>query len=99
MEARPLVRVHVRLHTTLRRVTPQGIVDRLDVELEPGATVAALLEHLQVQSGGRSLLLVVNGRPVSADHVLNEGDEVRLVPGISGGCKSRVFPAHTSGHG
>lgn len=93
------MRVHVRLHTTLRRVTPQGVVDRLELELEPGATMAALLEQLQIQPAGRSLLLVVNGRPVSKDHVLNEGDEVRLVPGISGGCGSGVPPAHTRGHG
>lgn len=79
------MRIDVRLHTTLRRVTPQGVIDRLEVELEPGATVATLLEQLQIRPGGRSLLLVVNGRPVSPDHPLNDGDEVRLVPGISGG--------------
>jgi len=79
------VRVHVRLHTTLRRVTPQGVIDRLEVDLEPGATVAALLERLEIQPRGGSLLLVVNGKLVQADHVLSDGDEVRLVPGISGG--------------
>lgn len=77
--------VFVRLHTTLRRVTPQGVIDRLEVELEPGATVASLLERLQIQPGGRTLLLVVNGKLVQRDHVLADGDEVRLVPGISGG--------------
>ncbi len=77
--------VSVRLHTTLRRVTPQGVIDRLQVELEPGATVGSLLAQLQIQPGGRSLLLVVNGKLVHPDHVLADGDEVRLVPGISGG--------------
>lgn len=77
--------VNVRLHTTLRRLTPQGVIDRLQVELEPGATVASLLERLRIQPGGRTLLLVVNGKLVQHDHVLADGDEVRLVPGISGG--------------
>ncbi len=79
------MRVHVRLHTTLRRVTPQGVIDRLEVDLEPGATVASLLERLEIQPRGGSLLLVVNGKLVQADHMLSDGDEVRLVPGISGG--------------
>lgn len=77
--------VHVRLHTILRRETPEGIVDRLAVELEPGATVGSLLERLEIRPAGRSILLVVNGSLVQRDHVLAGGDEVRYVPGISGG--------------
>jgi sulfur carrier protein ThiS len=33
----------------------------------------------------RTMLLVVNGKIVQGDHVLSQGDELRLVPGISGG--------------
>jgi sulfur carrier protein ThiS len=77
--------VHVRLHTTLRKETPQGIVDRVELELESGATLADVLERLQIRPGGRSVLMAVNGSLVKADHVLNDGDQVRLVPSVSGG--------------
>lgn len=77
--------VHVRLHTTLRKETPQGIVDRVELELESGATLADVLERLEIRPGGRSVLMAVNGDLVKADHVLNDGDQVRLVPSVSGG--------------
>jgi sulfur carrier protein ThiS len=77
--------VHVRLHTTLRKETPQGIVDRLDLELEPGTTLADLLVRLEIRPRGGSVLMAVNERLVKADHVLRDGDQVRLVPSVSGG--------------
>ncbi len=79
------IRVSVRLHTVLRRKTPEGIVDRLEVDLPEGATVQALLEAAAIPLSGDALLLVVNGRIVKPEHVLAEGDQVRLVPAMSGG--------------
>jgi len=69
----------------LRRKTPEGIVDRLEVDLPEGATVQALLEAAAIPLSGDALLLVVNGRIVKPEHVLAEGDQVRLVPAMSGG--------------
>jgi sulfur carrier protein ThiS len=77
--------VTVRLHTILRRQTPEGIVDRLTLDLDPGTTVAAVLEQLGIQLEGESILLVLNGRFVAPEHALADGDELRLVPAISGG--------------
>jgi sulfur carrier protein ThiS len=77
--------VHVRLHTTLRKETPAGILDRLDLEMEPGATLAVLLERLEIRPQAGSVLMAVNGDLVKADHVLQDGDQVRLVPSVSGG--------------
>jgi sulfur carrier protein ThiS len=77
--------VHVRLHTTLRKETPQGIVDRLDLELEPGATMADVLARLEIRPRGGSVLMAVNEKLVKVGHVLHEGDQVRLVPSVSGG--------------
>src|SRR3972149_3850876 len=77
--------VHVRLHTTLRKETPQGIIDRVDLELGRGATLADVLARLEIRPRGGSVLMAVNGNLVKADHVLNDGDQVRLGPSGSGG--------------
>jgi sulfur carrier protein ThiS len=77
--------VHVRLHTTLRKETPQGIVDRVDLELEPGSTLAEVLDRLEIRPRGGSVLMAVNGNLVKKDFVLSDGDQVRLVPSVSGG--------------
>jgi molybdopterin converting factor small subunit len=77
--------VTVRLHATLRRQTEQGMQDRLELELEPGATVASVLEKLGLTEDDESVMLVVNRRMVSADQPLADGDEIGLMPAISGG--------------
>lgn len=77
--------VVVRLHTILRRQTPEGVVDRLELELEPGATVSTVVQQLGIALGSTGLLLVVNGEIVKPDQPLADGDEVRLVPAVSGG--------------
>ena len=62
-----------------------------DVRLEEGATVAALLAQL---SASRSTPLLagiavsVNAEFASAAHRLAEGDEVGLLPPVSGGCSA-----------
>jgi sulfur carrier protein ThiS len=75
--------VRVNLHTTLRRRTAQGLLGRLDPELPEGSTVADLLRALAIAPKG--LLLVVNGRTAGLERVLEEGDEVDLIPALSGG--------------
>jgi molybdopterin converting factor small subunit len=77
--------VTVRLHATLRRKTEQGLQDRLELGLEPGATVASALAALGISVDDESVMWVVNRRMVTADQPLADGDEVRLMPAISGG--------------
>jgi molybdopterin converting factor small subunit len=78
--------VTVRLHATLRRTTEQGMQDRLELELEPGATITSLLAALGISEDDESVMLVVNRRMVVSDHQpLADGDEVGLMPAISGG--------------
>jgi molybdopterin converting factor small subunit len=77
--------VTVRLHATLRRKTEQGLQDRLELDLEPGATVASALAALSISVDDESVMWVVNRRMVTADQPLADGDEVRLMPAISGG--------------
>jgi molybdopterin synthase catalytic subunit len=58
------------------------------VELPEGATVAALLESLGAQSPApllRGIAVSVNAEYATATQVLREGDEVGLLPPVSGG--------------
>ncbi len=61
-----------------------------NIDLDEGATSARLVERLsQLHSGlfegsGR-LVVAVNGEYVPMDHVLADGDEVALIPPVSGG--------------
>ncbi len=77
--------VHIRLHTTLRKETPEGVVDQLDLELEPGTTVTEVLTRLDIPPRLGSIVMAVNGALVKDDHVLADGDTLRLVPSVSGG--------------
>ena len=87
------MRIHVRLHTILRRETPEGIIDQVTLDLPPGTTVGEAVRRMEFPTRPRTMLLVVNGKIVQEDHVLKEGDELRLVPGISGGAvPSFQFP-------
>jgi sulfur carrier protein ThiS len=79
------MRITVRLHTILRRETPEGIIDRLTLDLPQGADVSEAVRRMEFPVRPRTMLTVVNGKIVPEDHVLADGDELRLVPGISGG--------------
>jgi sulfur carrier protein ThiS len=79
------VRVIAHLHTILQRQTPEGLVRRLEVELPGGSRVADLLVSLEITLPLDALLLAVNGRVAGPEHVLSEGDQVNVMPAISGG--------------
>jgi len=60
----------------------------MEVELRDGATVSDLLQTLTAEYPkllGRSFLLAVNRQYVGLERKLKEGDEVALIPPISGG--------------
>lgn len=68
------------------------------VELPQGATVAALLDHLRAQKPTealRGIAVSVNAEYATAERVLCEGDEVGLLPPVSGGATPEVVTALT----
>ena len=77
--------VNVHLHSLLQRPSPKGLIRRLEVELPAGATLQELLTREGIVVDDENFLLVVNSRNVEPDQVLNDGDEVDLIPAISGG--------------
>lgn len=80
-----MINIVVHLHTILQRQTPDGLVSLLEVQLPPGSTLADLLSNLQIELAPEHLLLVVNGRIAELSQVLAEGDQVNLMPAMSGG--------------
>jgi len=53
--------------------------------LPPGSTLDDLLTHLAFNLDLEQVLLVVNGRMADPTQVLADGDQVNLMPAISGG--------------
>jgi MoaE-MoaD fusion protein len=72
--------VTVRLFAGLRE---RAGSDRVQVELPDGARVADLLALMEVEP--RSCVVAINREYASAEAPVSEGDEVALVPPVSGG--------------
>jgi molybdopterin synthase catalytic subunit/molybdopterin converting factor small subunit len=78
------VRVRIRLFAILRERAGR---DTLEVDLPEGATVADALAALDDVAGGLPLVLAVNRAYAAPDRVLVAGDELALVPPVSGGAE------------
>jgi MoaE-MoaD fusion protein len=80
--------VRVRLFAALRELAGASEVE---VQLTGPRSVDAVLRQLSARFGPRfdGLMatgsVVVNGEPVGGDYALREGDEVALLPPVSGG--------------
>ena len=79
------MKVKVHLHTILQRETPEGMQRELDVTMLSGSSVADLMTDLGVELPLDAMLLVVNGRLAQPTYRLQEGDQIHLMPAISGG--------------
>jgi MoaE-MoaD fusion protein len=74
--------VRIRLFAMLRERAGR---DELELELPEGACVADALAALDHLAGGLSLVLAVNREYAPPDAVLRAGDELALIPPVSGG--------------
>lgn len=74
--------VHVRLFAILRERAGRDV---LELDLPDGARVADALEAVRDLAGGLSLVMAVNREYADADHPLAAGDELALIPPVSGG--------------
>jgi molybdopterin synthase catalytic subunit len=84
-EARTQICVHVRLFASYREAARTG---RIDVPLPVGARVTDVLDALTVSIPALRAtrgLIAVNHTYVNADFALGDGDEVALIPPVSGG--------------
>ncbi len=79
--------VHLRFFASLRERMRCGEADR---QLPEGATVGELwdalrADHPRLEELGGSVTFAVNREYVTRDHVLASGDEIALIPPVSGG--------------
>ena len=80
--------VTVRLFAMLRERAGAGEVS---LELPDGARVADALRELRELADGLPLVMAVNREYASEEHVLEPGDELALIPPVSGG-STRAAP-------
>ena len=79
--------VRVRLFAILRERAGRDVVD---LELPEGARVADALAALEELAGGLQCLMAVNREYADAERVLVSGDELALIPPVSGGAEPHV---------
>ena len=77
--------IDVFLHTTLQRKITVGSSGHLAVELPGDSSVASLLNQMGIDVDIENTLLVVNSRIAELGQQLSDGDQVHLIPAISGG--------------
>ena len=79
------MKVRVLFFAGLRELVGKN---QMGVEIQEGAPVSLLLEKLQKGFPGiitNPVMLAVNTEYVKPDHRLKEGDEVAVIPPVSGG--------------
>ena len=86
--------VRVRLFAGLRALA--GGLDHIDVELDEGARVGDALERLRAVTGDLHVVMAVNHEYAEADAVLHPGDELALIPPVSGGSVGSIHARVTA---
>jgi molybdopterin synthase catalytic subunit len=81
------VEVTVRLFAMLRE---RAGARELTLDLPDGASVRDALEELGDLAAGLPLVMAVNREYAREDHVLDPGDELALIPPVSGGATALV---------
>jgi molybdopterin synthase catalytic subunit len=87
------MRVRVRLFAMLRERAGTG---ELELELPDGARVRDALERLTDVAAGMPVLMAVNREYADEDALLSPGDELALIPPVSGG-EAAVTHARVTG--
>jgi MoaE-MoaD fusion protein len=87
------VQVRVRLFAGLRE---RAGADELELELPEGAVVADALERMRGLTEGVAVVMAVNQEYADADASLRGGDEVALIPPISGGAVGAMYARLTT---
>lgn len=79
--------IHVQFYAQLRDLAG---VSKVDLDLPQGATVAELIERIYalkpaLRAHDKSILVGAGVDFVGRDRVLNDGDEIAIMPPVQGG--------------
>ena len=81
-----MIQLHIRCFAQVREAFNQS---RLTIIMEEGITVSQLLKAIifkqAEQLEGLPVRVAVNQNYVAESHILQDGDEVALIPPVSGG--------------
>jgi MoaE-MoaD fusion protein len=86
------MKVRVRLFAMLR---DRAGTDEVELELPEGARVGDALERLADVAGGLRVVMAVNREYADAEAPLAAGDELALIPPVSGGAAPEVMTSIT----
>ncbi|MFP4258083.1 MAG: MoaD/ThiS family protein [Desulfovermiculus sp.] len=76
--------IELKIYSHLQRHAPQGRTS-FSYDLPQGTSVAALMEHLELNNDQADKIILVNGRPAQGDKTLDAGDLVVVFPVVEGG--------------
>lgn len=77
--------VTVHLHTVLQDRVPDGPLRQIELEVQRGCTLGDIIRMLNIEIDPADTLLVINNRTAGLDQLVADGDQVHLIPALSGG--------------
>lgn len=80
-----MLSVTVHLHTIIQLQTTEGLKNKIIISVGENTTLHYLISFLDLHLSEEAMLFVVNGKVVPPTHVIQNNDEVHLIPAISGG--------------
>jgi len=82
----------VQLHTILQITSANGLIRKINYQLDANATVSDLITRLNLSLSPNEILIVINGQVVEMYTVIHDGDIIHLIPAISGGRINKIWP-------
>ena len=79
------MKVQVKLMATLRNKLPPEARGLAQIDLEPGATVAVLLDRLGIAASQVHAVMVNDAAEPDRQRPLADGDSLLLLPPVAGG--------------
>jgi molybdopterin converting factor small subunit len=77
--------IHINLHTILQKQKNKSRLEKLDLVVPDGTTIEGLLKQLEITMPEEALLVIIKNHVYGLKHKLSDGDQVDLIPAISGG--------------
>ena len=79
------MKIYVKLVGHLKKYTPSIVTGKnAPLQVKDGCTVKELVEELRIPAD-LPKLIAVNEMRIKSDHVLKDGDQIRIFPPIGGG--------------